>query len=69
MSEIFKELSQPCPLCRKGTLKPTEGRVRPDGNIVIERICDKCGHPRPKIIVDDSPSVEQLLNFTRRVPT
>ena len=65
MSEIFKELSMPCPQCRKGILKPTEGHVRPDGNIVIKRICDKCGHPRPKIIVDDRPRVEQLIGFTR----
>ena len=67
MSEIFKDLSQPCPLCRKGILKPIEGRVRPDGNIVIERICDKCGHQRPKIIVDDRPRVEQLIGFNRSI--
>ncbi|MBA7663815.1 hypothetical protein ES703_71863 [subsurface metagenome] len=65
MSGIFKELSQPCPICKKGTLQPTEGHVRPDGHIVIKRICDNCGHPRPKVIIDDRPRVEQLKNFGR----
>jgi len=66
MSDIFKEFSQPCPLCRKGTLRPTEGRVRPDGNVVIERVCDNCGHQRPKVIVNDRPRVEALKGFIMR---
>ncbi|MBA7599865.1 hypothetical protein ES703_06910 [subsurface metagenome] len=65
MSGIFKELSQPCPLCKKGTLRPTEGHIRPDDHIVIERVCDNCGHTRPKVIIDDRPRVEPLTGFKR----
>jgi len=66
MSGIFNDLSEPCPLCRKGTLRPSEGHVRPDGFIVIKRVCDNCGHPRPKVIFDDRSRVEPLIGFERR---
>lgn len=65
MSDIFKEFSKPCPMCRKGTLRPTEGRVRPDGNVVIERVCDNCGHPRPKVIISDKSEVRPIGGFNR----
>lgn len=61
----FNDLSQPCPLCRKGTLRPTEATVRPDGHIVVKRICDSCGHPRPKVIIDNRPDVRPLRGFNR----
>lgn len=62
---VFKEFSQPCPLCKKGTLRPIDGRVRPDGRVVINRVCDKCGHPRPKIILDEGPDVRPIGGFNR----
>jgi endogenous inhibitor of DNA gyrase (YacG/DUF329 family) len=57
---LFKELSRPCPLCNKGTLRPTEGLVGPDGHVIIKRKCDNCGHPRPKIILDEGPDVRPM---------